>query len=162
MKSYVLIIMKPDALNRDLVAEILRRFIESNFQIEMISYQCVNEALIINHYSEVIKKLGDAFAETMKRDYIGKSMIPIILSQNGHDAIKNARRLTGTTDPSKADPETIRGDLGQDSLEQAALENRICQNLIHCCDSQQAFKRELAIWFDQAIVNWHQKNAKDC
>ncbi len=154
MKSKVLIIMKPDALERELVTEILKRFIDNGFKIEMINYQRVSEGIILRHYADVIKKLGPSFAEIMKNDFVGKSMIPIILSQDGHDAIKNARQLTGATDPSKALAGTIRGDLGLDSLEKAKLNHRSCQNLIHCCDSEESLKRELEIWFDQNTMVW--------
>ena len=157
MKSKVLIIMKPDALERGLVAEILKRFMDNHFKIEMLSYQGVSETIILKHYAEVIEKLGPSFAEIMKNDYVGKSMIPIILSQDGPEAIKNARLLTGATDPSKALAGTIRGDLGVDSLEQARLNHRSCQNLIHCCDSEEALTRELAIWFDESTATWLKK-----
>ncbi len=157
MKSKVLIIMKPDALERGVVAEILKRFIDNQFKIEMISYQDVNETIILRHYAEVIEKLGPSFAEIMKNDYVGKSMIPIILSQDGSEAIKNARQLTGATDPSQALAGTIRGDLGLDSLEEANRKQRSCQNLIHCCDSEESLKREMAIWFDDKTISWLKK-----
>lgn len=157
MKSKVLIIMKPDALERGLVTEILKRFMDSHFKIEMVSYQGVDERMILKHYAEVIEKLGPNFGEIIKNDYVGKSMIPIILSQDGPEAIKNARQLTGATDPSKALVGTIRGDLASDSLEQARLNHRSCQNLIHCCDSEEALTRELAIWFDDSMITWLEK-----
>lgn len=152
MKDYALIIMKPDALEKELVDTIIQRFIQGGFTIEMVGYKCVAEDLILNHYREVIEKLGDWFKELVIKDFVGKGMIPVILSQDGHDAIVNARALTGATDPAAAAQGTIRGDLGSDSMEAANRENRSCYNLIHCSDSSESYQIELKLWFNQDIA----------
>ncbi|AFA48294.1 nucleoside-diphosphate kinase [Acetobacterium woodii] len=152
MKDYALIIMKPDALERELVDTIIQRFIQDSFKIEMVGYKCVTEDLILNHYQEVIEKLGDWFKALVIKDFVGKGMIPVILSQEGNDAIANARALTGATDPAAAAHGTIRGDLGNDSMEAANRENRSCYNLIHCSDSSESYQNELKLWFSQDIA----------
>lgn len=152
MKSYALIIFKPDALDRELIESILARFSQNDFQIELAGYKKVTESLILSHYAEVIEKLGDWFESLIITDFVGENMIPVILSQSGEKAIENARALTGATDPAKADAGTIRGDLGIDSMEMANKENRSCYNLIHCSDSQQAFIDECKLWFDNEVI----------
>jgi nucleoside-diphosphate kinase len=153
MKNYALIIMKPDALERGLVETIVKRFVDQAFQIEMVGYKTVETELILTHYAEVIEKLGDWFKEMVIRDFVGKGMIPIILSQDSEAAIANARALTGATDPASATKGTIRGDYGQDSLEAANAEGRSCFNLIHCSDSMAAFESEVKLWFDAEIAS---------
>ncbi|WKY45874.1 nucleoside-diphosphate kinase [Eubacteriaceae bacterium ES2] len=152
MATYALIIMKPDALERELTETIISRFIDKGFKIELVGFKRVTEELILEHYSEVIEKLGDWFKTLIIEDFVGKAMIPVILSQNGMQAIENARILTGATDPAKADKGTIRGDLGIDSMEMANRESRSCFNLIHCSDSKETFVNECKLWFDNQII----------
>jgi len=139
--------MKPDALERELVEEIIQRFTNNEFIIEMVSYKEVNENLILHHYTHVINKLGEPFKRMAIKSFVGKAMIPIILSQNGNDAIANSRLLIGATDPSVALLGTIRGDYGEDSMKIANQEDRCCNNLIHASDSHESFLEELALWF---------------
>jgi len=147
MKSYCLIIMKPDALERELVEEIIQRFKKNGFAIEMLGYKVVTESLILKHYAHVVKKLGEPFEKMAIKSFVGKGMLPIILSQKGDDAIANARLLIGATDPSTASAGTIRGDYGSDSMEMANQEERCCNNLIHASDAQESFLEELDLWF---------------
>ncbi|MBI4856598.1 MAG: nucleoside-diphosphate kinase [Acetobacterium woodii] len=148
MKSYALIIMKPDALESELVETIIKRFIGEGFLLEMIGFKKVDEKLILTHYAHVVEKLGESFKKMAISDFVGKSMIPIILSDEGADAISKARELTGATDPAKALPGSIRGDYGTDSMEKADLEARCCHNLIHCSDSNESLLAEIKLWFD--------------
>jgi len=148
MKSYCLIIMKPDALERGLVEDILQRFKNKGFSIEIFGYKQVDQNLIFRHYSHVVEKLGKPFKKMAVKSFVGKGMIPIILSQEGEEAINNARALIGPTDPAIALSRTIRGDYGLDSMEKANSENRCVNNLIHGSDSQESFLEELTLWFN--------------
>lgn len=152
MKSYAFIFMKPDALAAELVETIISRFREQDFQIELVGFKKASETLILQHYQEVIEKLGPTFKTIIVSDLLNKGMIPIILSQDGPDAIPNARLLTGTTDPSKAATGTIRGDYGKDSMEVANREGRNCHNLIHCSDSVASYENEIRLWFKEEAL----------
>lgn len=153
MQSYCFIIFKPDALERHLVGPILKDFKEGGFIIELFDLREVTSELILKHYEEVIQKLGEDFKKQVLDYFVGKTMIPVIIAQEGPDAIANARKLVGNTDPSKAGEDTIRGYYGVDSLAAADAEGRIAKNLIHCCDSEGAFKRESRLWFDADVFN---------
>lgn len=144
--------MKPDALASELVETIVQRFLDDAFQIEMIGFKQVDQKLILEHYAHVVKKLGESFKKMVIADFVGKSMMPIILSQSGTDAIVNSRILTGTTDPSSSPPGTIRGDYGTDSMEAADREERCCNNIIHCSDSKESYLTELRLWFNPTTV----------
>lgn len=147
MKSYAFIIMKPDALAAELVETIICRFKDHNFQVELVGFKKADETLISQHYEEVIEKLGPTFKKSIISDLLNKGVIPMILSQDGPDAISNARILTGATDPCKAFPGTIRGDYGKDSMEEANRHGRNCHNLVHCSDSNESFMKEIKLWF---------------
>lgn len=148
MKTYALIIMKPDALAAELVEPIIRRFIADGFQIEMMGFKRADEKLILTHYAHVVEKLGESFEKMAIAAFGDQAMVPIILSQDGENAIANARALTGATDPAKAEAGTIRGDLGTDSFENADREKRCCYNLIHCSDSIESLLTEIKLWFE--------------
>lgn len=156
MKDYALIIMKPDAIKAELVEIIIQRFIQNNYKIEMVGYKEVASDLILNHYADVIEKLGDWFKDIVIKDFVGYGMIPIILSLEGNNAIAKARELTGATDPAAAASGTIRGDLSKDSMEAANREHRSCYNLLHCSDSKKSFMTELKLWFEPEVVRMFQ------
>jgi len=67
----------------------------------------------------------------------------------GDNAIKRARKITGFTDPAKADKGTIRGDLGRDSIVKANAEGRPVMNLVHASGDRKEAERELALWFPE-------------
>jgi nucleoside-diphosphate kinase len=71
----------------------------------------------------------------------------MIISSSDENIISTVRQTIGATDPSKADIGTIRGDLGNDNMEQATLERRCCANLIHASDSHEAYLSEAKLWF---------------
>jgi len=65
----------------------------------------------------------------------------------GEDAIHTTRRIIGDTDPANADSETIRGELGVDSMDQADDEGRALRNLIHASADPEDAGREIPLWF---------------
>jgi nucleoside-diphosphate kinase len=153
MKSYCLIIFKPDAIAENLVGTIITDFKRRDFVIETFDLKTVTPELIFAHYAEVIAKLGDGFKKQVEACFVGKTMLPVIVSQEGADAIANARALTGATDPSKAAADTIRGHYGHDSLAEADAQGRTVNNLIHCCDSPESFKNEASLWFSPELLD---------
>ena len=87
-----------------------------------------------------------SFAATMRSPLPNTAKDSKIAAERG-DIVPFVRTVVGATDPQKAAPGTIRGDLGRDSLEASMAENRMCENLIHASDSPQAVREEAAIWF---------------
>jgi nucleoside-diphosphate kinase len=152
MKEYCFIALKPDALERQLVDVIIKQFVNSGFHIETFGYKIIDELLIFNHYKQLLNTYGDVFKDKVRRGFVGKPMIPVILSYENENAISVARKIIGATDPAKAEAGTIRGDLGIDSLEKAVCENRICYNLIHGSDSHSSYLEEVNLWFDKQIA----------
>lgn len=152
MRTYCLIIFKPDAVEEGRVGEIVRDFTDRGFTLELFDIKTVTRELILEHYEEIIAKLGDDFQRRVEAYFVGRTMIPVVISLEGPDAIAAARELTGATDPSRAAPDTIRGRYGHDSLAQADAEGRIARNVLHCSDSPEAFRREAHLWFAPAVL----------
>lgn len=149
---YSFIMLKPDALKRELVEPILQYFAKENIRIAHLGYRTVDEATLATHYAHVIEKYGVSFKEQLMAYFLGQAVMPMILESQSPDIIADIRRIVGATDPSTARKGTIRGDLSDDSFEQCALESRALQNLIHASDSFENAQEETALWFSKEIA----------
>lgn len=129
-----LVLIKPDALRRGLLGEILGRFERKGLAIEALVLRGMDAALADQHYAEHLDK---AFYPPLKEFMTGGPLVAAVLS--GDQAIDVVRALVGATDGRKAAAGTIRGDL--------SLSNR--ENLVHASDSPDSAKREIALWFPE-------------
>ncbi|AVL94787.1 nucleoside diphosphate kinase [Moumouvirus australiensis] len=124
-----LVIIKPDAFERNFVAKIMRRLEKKNIKIANIKfYQDVPRILIEKHYDQDHDK--DYFSPNC--DFMTSGPILVIIYE-GQNAINFIRKLQGNRDT----PGTIRGDYVTD----------IRKNLIHASDSVENAQREINIWF---------------
>ena len=83
----------------------------------------------------------------------------LLLVLEGDDAIRRVRTLVGATDPTRAAPGTIRGDLGRDSIAAANRERPGTENLVHASDKDERAAdpyaeadHEIALWFGDAVA----------
>jgi nucleoside-diphosphate kinase len=127
-----LLIIKPDAVQRGLIGELLARVEGKGLRIEALRMMEIDRDLAERHYAEHAEK--PFFRELV--DFITSG--PVVVARvSGPDAISVLRTLMGATDPSKADKGTIRGDFGKE----------ITRNLVHGSDSEESAARELALFF---------------
>jgi len=150
---YSFIFLKPDAMQKQLTARILERLQAAGITIEIFDYVYVTDDLIDRHYEEAAAKLGEAFRKKARRSFSGKYIIPVIVSSHSQHIIQEIRSLIGATDPTKAQPGTIRADFSRDSIEKAMSENRLCENLIHASDSLEAYLYEAELWFGKETAS---------
>lgn len=129
-----LVLIKPDAVRRGLVGEIIGRFERKGLTIDAMVLRTMDAALADQHYAEHVEK---DFYPPLKEFMTSGPLVAMVLS--GDQAIEVVRNLTGATDGRKAAAGTIRGDL--------ALSNR--ENLVHASDSPESAKREIALWFPE-------------
>jgi nucleoside-diphosphate kinase len=127
-----LVLVKPDALRRGLLGEILSRFERKGLTIDALVVRTMDAELADQHYAEHVDK---AFYPPLKEFMTSGPLAALVLS--GDEVIAVVRALVGATDGRKAAAGTIRGDL--------SLSNR--ENLVHASDSPDSAKRELALWF---------------
>ncbi|BCJ44914.1 nucleoside diphosphate kinase [Actinoplanes ianthinogenes] len=127
-----LVLIKPDAVRRGLLGEILSRFERKGLVVEALELRTMDAELADQHYAEHVDK---AFYPPLKGFMTSGPLAALVLS--GDSAIEVIRAMIGATDGRKAAAGTIRGDL--------ALSNR--ENLVHASDSPDSAKRELALWF---------------
>ncbi|RLC73135.1 MAG: nucleoside-diphosphate kinase [Chloroflexi bacterium] len=129
-----LVLIKPDAVHRGLIGEILSRLERRGLKIIGLKLIWVDESLARQHYAV---HEGKPFFEKLV-NYITSSPLVAAVFE-GPGAIEVVRRTMGETEPSKAIPGTIRGDLALD----------IGYNLIHGSDSPETAEREIRLFFSE-------------
>ena len=134
MGERTLVLVKPDAVRRGLVGEVISRFERKGLTIEEMRLRSMDPALADEHYAEHVDK---PFYPPLKDFMTSGPLVAMVLS--GDQAIDVVRALTGATDGRKAAPGTIRGDF--------SLSNR--ENLVHASDSPESAKREIGLWFPE-------------
>ncbi len=132
--EHTLVIIKPDAVQRGLIGEIVTRFERRGLRIAALKLIHINEPLARRHYA--IHE-GKPFYEPLIR-YITSSPV-VVLVLEGNDAIEIARRTMGATKPSEAAPGTIRADF---SLE-------VGRNLVHGSDGPETAAFEVPLFFTE-------------
>jgi len=130
-----LVLIKPDAVRRGLVGQILSRFEGKGLAVDAMVLRTMDVALADQHYAEHVEK---PFYPPLKEFMTGGPLVAAILS--GDMAVEVVRGLVGATDGRKAAAGTIRGDF--------SLSNR--ENLVHASDSPDSAKREIALWFPES------------
>lgn len=178
MEEKTLVILKPDAVQRGLVGEIISRFEKAGLKIVATKMVRPDEELAHRHYPttrrEFIEGMGHKTLGSYKEggldpiDHLGTDdphkiglMVqewladfltsgPVIaLVLEGKGAIKHVRELAGHTIPAIADKGTIRGDYSDDSPIKANAEKRAIYNLVHASGDPQEASFEIGLWFSQ-------------
>jgi len=166
-KTFVMI--KPDGVERRLIGEIIKRYEQAGLRVVAMKMIKLDENIAKEHYPDslaesIIKKAKEKMGDLGKtpeeygrmvltglRKYVTSGPVVCMVIE-GEDAIKKVREITGYTDPSRAKPGTIRGDLGEDSYEKANAEGRSVRNLVHASDSPETAKEEIKRFFKQEEI----------
>ncbi|MBW0011619.1 nucleoside-diphosphate kinase [Mycobacterium sp.] len=136
MTERTLVLIKPDAVERHLIGEIIARVERKGLTIAALEFRQVSEQLGRQHYAE---HEGKPFFGSLLEFITSGPVVAAIVE--GPRAVAAFRQVAGGTDPvEKAAPGTIRGDFG--------LETQF--NLVHGSDSADSAKREIALWFPGA------------
>jgi nucleoside-diphosphate kinase len=135
-----LIILKPDAVQRGLIGEIISRFEKKGIQLVGAKLMQIPQQLAERHYEP---HKGKPFYEGLVK-FMTSSPV-LVLALAGKDVIAISRKMMGATFGSKAEPGTIRGDFG--------VSNSF--NLIHGSDSPESAARELDLFFKtEELLEW--------
>ena len=132
MTQRTLVLLKPDAVRRGLVGDILGRFEAKGLSILAMELRTIDAAQADRHYAEHVEK--DFYPPL--RDFVTSGPLVAAVLE-GDEAVEVVRALNGATDGRKAAPGTIRGDF--------SLSNR--ENLVHGSDSVESAEREIGLWF---------------
>jgi nucleoside-diphosphate kinase len=127
------VICKPDAVERGLAGEIIRRFENKGLTIVAAELRTIDAETAGKHYAEHAEK--PFFGELVS--FIGRSPSMLLVLEGPEDTWKVVRSMMGVTNPRESAPGTIRGDYGIE----------LTENLVHGSDSLESAAREVALFF---------------
>jgi nucleoside-diphosphate kinase len=133
-----LILVKPDGVKRNLVGEVLSRVERKGYSIVALKLMQADRSLLVRHYAE---HEGKPFFEPLVEFMMSGPIVAVVAE--GNRVIEGFRKLAGATDPTIAEPGTIRGDLARDQG------TKVVQNLVHGSDSVESANREIQIFFPE-------------
>ena len=133
-----LILVKPDGVARSLVGEVVARVENKGYKIVGLKMLTPTREILAKHYAE---HEGKPFYEPLLEFMLSGPIVAMIAE--GNRVIEGFRKLAGTTDPTNAEPGTIRGDLARDQG------TKVVQNIVHGSDSPESAAREIAIFFPE-------------
>lgn len=138
-----LIIAKPDAVQRGLIGEIIRRLEQKGLKLIGIKMTSLDEARLKSHYAEHVDK---SFYKGLEQ--FMKSSPVVVMVWEGYECVESVRTLVGATNPRQASPGSIRGDLAIGAG----------RNLVHASDSKQSGAAEVASFFDEKELYEYDKS----
>ncbi len=133
MSDRTLVLLKPDAVERGLVGEILGRFESKNLKILAMELRSLSTDLLARHYEEHVGK--GFYADLV--EFMSRGPVVALVIEGPEDTWEVVRTMMGATNPRSAAPGTIRGDLGI----------LFTENLVHGSDSLASAEREISIFF---------------
>lgn len=131
-KERTFVMLKPDAVQRGFIGDIIQRFEQKGIKIVAMKLVSVDRHLAEQHYG--VHKGKPFFEPTVQ--YITSSPV-VAMVLEGINVIDMVRDMMGKTDPQKAEPGTVRGDFGQ----------FIGRNIIHGSDGKETAHFEINLWF---------------
>lgn len=137
-----LVLVKPDGMQRGLAGEILTRLERRGLRIVGLRLFQMQDAVARQHYAE---HEGKPFFDGLISYITSGPIIAAVLEGTG--AVEVVRKTMGATNPGKAEPGTIRGDLGLETG----------RNLIHGSDSLESAQREIALFFEEGQLLSHER-----
>ena len=177
-KERSLVILKPDAIQRGLIGELIKRFEQAGLKIAALKMVMATEDQCWQHYNkddQWFTEKGNKYVGNLQsaglpvekeaieygRDIVRalvklmtcSPVIPMVIE--GNQSVAVVKKLVGGTEPTTSDVGTIRGDFTIDSFELANFDGRAVRNLIHCSDKPEEAEREMAIWFKpEEVLNY--------
>jgi nucleoside-diphosphate kinase len=151
-----LILLKPDAVKRGLVGEIINRFEKAGFKIVGMKMVSPGEEHYFHHYETISKlksRIGDEVFAQNSNFMMSGPVIAIVLE--GVEAVATIRKMVGSTEPKSAPPGTIRGDYSHISYDHSNSRKAALPNIIHASGNKEEAEQEVTHWFsDQELFDY--------
>ncbi|MDA0370456.1 MAG: nucleoside-diphosphate kinase [Actinomycetota bacterium] len=133
MSDRTLVLLKPDAVERGLVGQILGRFEAKGLRLVALDLRSLDADTLARHYEEHVGK--GFYADLV--EFMSRGPVVALVLEGPENTWEVVRTMMGTTNPRAAAPGTIRGDLGI----------LFTENLVHGSDSLASAEREIGIFF---------------
>ncbi|MBR9700931.1 nucleoside-diphosphate kinase [Candidatus Woesearchaeota archaeon] len=137
-----LVLLKPDAVQRGFMGEIIMRFERAGLKIVGTKMVWVDKDFAKKHYAEHVEK---AFYKGLEKVITHGPVLALAIE--GVEAIATVRKMVGGTEPKSAAPGTIRGDYAHVSYGYADKQGIGIKNLIHASANTEDAKKEISLWF---------------
>jgi len=145
VRERTFIMLKPDAVQRGLVGQIMQRFEKKGFKLAAMKLCSPGRKHMEAHYADLATK---KFFPSLV-DYMSSGPVCAMIWE-GDDAVKTGRVMLGATRPQDSAPGTIRGDMCID----------VGRNIIHGSDAVESANHEIGLWFKESeICNWAHHSA---
>ncbi len=157
MIQQTLVVLKPDAVKRGFIGEIITRFEKVGLHIVAMKMVRVDEALAHAHYEGIgtmITRYSDRVYRVNADFMMHGPVVAIVLE--GIQAIPVVRKLAGATDPKEALPGTIRGDFAHTTRDYANSQDAWLPNLLHASANPEEAMPEIALWFKPEEIHAHE------
>lgn len=146
-----LIILKPDAVKRGIIGEILSRFERVGLKIVGAKMLQPSNEHYYHHYEDIGKMVSrrgqKTFDVTLEMMQEGPVLAMVL---EGVEAVSLVRKMVGTTEPKSAQPGTIRGDYAHISFGHADKESIATPNIIHASGDEKEAEDEISHWFSES------------
>jgi nucleoside-diphosphate kinase len=149
-----LVLLKPDAVDRGLIGEIITRFEKVGLKIAGLKMVWPEKEHAAKHYTEdLAKRRGQAVRDLMIAMISSGPVVAMVLE--GVEAVEIVRKIVGTTEPKSAAPGTIRGDYSHVSFKHADEKKIGVYNLVHASGNLEDAKAEIPVWFTEKELHGH-------
>merc|ERR1712045_520622 len=139
-KERTFIILKPDAVHRGLIGDIVKRFEQKGFKLVAMKFMQASEELLKEHYADLSTK---KFFPGLIKYMSSGPVVPMVWE--GLNVVKTGRVMLGATNPADSAPGTIRGDFCI----------QVGRNICHGSDAVDSAAKEIALWFkEENLVKW--------
>ena len=135
--EHTLVILKPSAVIRGLMGEVISRFEKKGLIIAGMKMVQLDDKILAEHYAHLVER---PFFPLLKKSMMASPVV--VMCVRGVDAVAVVRAMTGATNSRKAEPGTIRGDYSMSGQ----------QNIVHASDSVENAEIELARFFDKSEI----------
>ena len=176
MTEHSLVLLKPDAVERGLIGEIIARVERAGLKVVALKmvqatadqadrHYALTEDWMMAVYTKAKAKYeanNEPFPFTDHKAYGGSiknGLVEFLVAApivamviEGEQAVSLIRKLVGATEPASSLPGTIRGDLSHDTYALSNAQNRPLRNLIHASGNIEEAKNEVAIWFQNSEI----------
>ncbi len=152
MIEKTLVLLKPDAVQRGLMGEIISRFEKAGMKIVAMRMAWSNAEKAAKHYTEDITIRRGEKVRNQLVDFITSGPVLAMVIE-GVSAIENVRMMVGSTEPKSAQPGTIRGDYSHVSFSHADEHGRVVENIIRASSDEADAQREIYIWFNEDEIH---------
>lgn len=146
MIERTLVLLKPDAVQRALMGEIISRFERAGLKIIGAKMVWIDEAFAKKHYREDMARKHGEEVRQLNADFLREGPV-VAIALEGIGAIEVARKLVGPTEPKTAPPGTIRGDYAHINIAYVNEKKKAVRNLIHASGDKDDAGIELSLWF---------------